>query len=477
MLMMNQEPNQQLGEIIEQFIHSYMAENNNIRSQKVINTADEDTIAHLRGIGFPKKGRPIKEVVNEMRKNVYPYQTFMQHPRFFALVPSPMSLYSWLGDIMTSAYNTHAGSWMLSSSASLLEGEVIRWMCDKAGYPDTAGGLFLSGGSLSNLTALAAARNAKLSEQEYAIGTAYVSDQTHSSVAKGLRILGFRSDQIRKIPSDKNFRMDVSALEKKVIEDQTAGMKPFAIIATAGTTNTGSIDPLNEIADLCEKHNIWLHVDGAYGASILASSKYKSLLSGISRSDSITWDAHKWLMQTYSCSVVLAKENQQLRNCFSTHPEYLKDAETNEEHINYWDLGPELTRPARSLKLWVTLQALGTDAVGEAIEHGVQLAEWAEDEIKKHNHWEIVSPAQLAIVNFRYAPAGLSEQELDSLNKKISKEMVTNGYASVFTTQLNGKTVLRICAIHPDTTEHEIRNTIQLLSNIARSLNEKKALL
>lgn len=261
------------------------------------------------------------------------------------------------------------------------------------------------------------------------------------------------------------------------MDDQAAGMKPFAIIATAGTTNTGSIDPLNEIADLCEKHNIWLHVDGAYGASILASSKYKPLLSGISRSDSITWDAHKWLMQTYSCSVVLAKENQQLRNCFSTHPEYLKDAETNEEYINYWDLGPELTRPARSLKLWVTLQALGTNAVGEAIEHGVQLAEWAEDEIKKHNHWEIVSPAQLAIVNFRYAPTGLSEQELDSLNKRISQEMMTNGYASVLTTQLNGKTALRICAIHPDTTEHEIRNTIQLLSNIARSLNETKAFL
>lgn len=120
---MNQEPSQQLGEIIEQFIHSFIAENNNIRSRKVINTADGDTIAHLRGIGFPKKGRPIQEVVDEMRKNVYPHQTFMQHPRFFALVPGPMSLYSWLGDIMTSAYNTHAGSWMLSSSASLLEGK------------------------------------------------------------------------------------------------------------------------------------------------------------------------------------------------------------------------------------------------------------------------------------------------------------------------------------------------------------------
>ncbi|WP_256873622.1 pyridoxal phosphate-dependent decarboxylase family protein [Paenibacillus kribbensis] len=242
------------------------------------------------------------------------------------------------------------------------------------------------------------------------------------------------------------------------------------IIATAGTTNTGSIDPLNEIADLCEKHNIWLHVDGAYGASILVSSKYKPLLNGISRSDSISWDAHKWLMQTYCCSVILVKEKQHLRNCFSTHPEYLKDAETGEEQINYWDMGPELTRPARSLKLWMTLQALGTNAVGEAIEHGVQLAEWAEDEIKNYNHWEIVSPAQLAIVNFRYAPTGLSNQELDSLNKRISQEMVKNGYASVLTTQLNGKTVLRICAIHPDTTEDEMRNTIQLLSNIGRSI-------
>ncbi|WP_256873623.1 pyridoxal phosphate-dependent decarboxylase family protein [Paenibacillus kribbensis] len=222
---MNREQNQQLGEIIQEFIHSYITSNNNIRSQKVFNTADEDTIAQLRKIGFPKKGRPVKEVVDGMMKNVYPHQAFMQHPRCFAFIPSPMSLFSWLGDIMTSAYNPHAGSWVQSSSASFIEGEVIRWMCDQAGYPDTAGGLFMSGGSMSNLTALAAARNARLSEQEYAIGIAYVSEQTHSSVSKGLRILGLRGDQIRKIPSDKGFRMDVSSLEKAIMDDRAVGMK------------------------------------------------------------------------------------------------------------------------------------------------------------------------------------------------------------------------------------------------------------
>lgn len=464
---------EQLLDGILEFVQSYVAAQNDIKSEKIMQVASDETIARLRHCGIPEKGRAVKEVIKEMVEDIYSNQVIMQHPRWFGFVPSPASLLSWLGDIMTNAYDPHAGSWMQSSAATCIEQEVVAWMCRQAGYPNTSGGIFVSGGSMANLTALTAARNAKLSEFQYGMGTAYVSEQTHSSVSKGLRIIGLRTDQIRKIPTDSDFRMNIPLLKDAVSEDLAAGRIPFAIIANAGSTNTGSIDSFNEIADLCEKHHIWMHVDGAYGASVLASSKYRHRLQGIERGDSISWDAHKWLMQTYSCSAVLVKDKKTLTDSFHTCPEYLKDAAAEDDQINYWDLGPELTRPARSLKLWVTLQVLGSKALGDIIDHSFQLAEWAEDEIRKHAHWEIICPAQQAIVNFRYAPPGLSEAQLDTINQQISKEMLTDGYAGVLTTELKGRKVLRICALHPDADEADMRTTVQLLDNIARQLTKE----
>lgn len=464
---------EQLLDGILEFVQSYVAAQNDIKSEKIMQVANDETIARLRHCGIPEKGRAVKEVIKEMVEDIYSNQVIMQHPRWFGFVPSPVSLLSWLGDIMTNAYDPHAGSWMQSSAASCIEQEVISWMCRQAGYPTASGGIFVSGGSMANLTALTAARNTKLTEFQYSNGIAYVSEQTHSSVSKGLRIIGLRADQIRKIPTDHNFRMDLQMLKAAVSEDLTAGKIPFVIVANAGSTNTGSIDPFHEIAGLCEKYNIWMHVDGAYGASVLVSSSYKHRLRGIERADSISWDAHKWLMQTYSCSVVLVKDRRALMDSFHTCPEYLKDAAAEDDQINYWDLGPELTRPARSLKLWVTLQVLGSKALGDIIDHSFQLAEWAEDEFKKHAHWEIICPAQQAIVNFRYAPSGLCEEELDTLNQQISKEMLTDGYAGVLTTELKGRKVLRICALHPDADEADMRTTVQLLDNIARQLTKE----
>lgn len=450
---MNGTMKEELYQSVKYIAKNYLSAYDEVSAKKAVTIADGDTIEKIRNMGFPKQGRPMKKVIDEMIKEIYENQAIMQHPRFYAFVPSPAAPLSWLGDVMTYAYNPHAGSWLQSSSASCIEQELIKWFCRQAGYPDTAGGLFVSGGSMSNLTALITARNVKLTEAEYGNGTAYISSQTHSCVARGLRIMGIRTDQIMNIPSDENYCMDVSRLEEEIIKDKKAGKKPFAVIATAGTTNTGSIDSLNKIADLCEKHNLWMHVDGAYGGSILVSQKYKHLLDGISRCDSITWDAHKWLFQTYGCSMVLVKNRKYLVDCFSTHPEYLKDAVIENGQTNYWDWGPELTRPARSLKLWFTIQTLGTEKLSQMVEHGVQSAQWAENEIKKHQDWEIVTPAQLAIVNFRYAPKDVEECLLDLINTKISQKIIDNGFACVLTTNLRKKTVLRICTIHPDTTE------------------------
>lgn len=466
--LIRKEQKREMGELMKGFVDSTLDFYENMGTQNVAREADDETIHRLKSRGIPAKGRPVKEVFEEMERDVYANQSLVQHPRCFACVPSPVSLFSWMGDIMTNAYDPHAGSWLNASGAGCIEQETIRWMCGLAGYPETAGGLFVSGGSMANLTALTAARDAKLTYADRELGVAYVSDQTHSSVAKGLHIIGFRPDQVRSIPSDSAFRMKIPELRAAIEADLRAGKKPFAVIATAGTTNTGSIDPLEEIAGICENFSLWMHVDGAYGASVLVSNTHRGLLKGVERSDSLSWDAHKWLMQTYGCSAVLVRDPRYLARTFAVHPEYLKDASAGEGEANFWDLGPELTRPARSLKLWITLQIMGSDAMSDMIDHGYKLAETAEKALRRLPDWEIISPAAQAVINFRYAPAGLSDRVLDELNQKISRELCAGGFAQVLTTELNGKKVLRICALNPATTREDMLETVKLLDDCAR---------
>ena len=216
--------------------------------------------------------------------------------------------------------------------------------------------------------------------------------------------------------------------------------------------------------------NLWFHIDGAYGASVLLSPKYRHLLKGTELADSMSWDAHKWLFQTYGCAMVLVKDIKHLFKSFHVNPEYLKDIEGDAEHINPWDIGMELTRPARGLKLWLTLQVLGTDLIGSAIEHGFELATWAEEALRELDHWEIVSKSQLAMINFRYTSDEISEEALDLLHERISERILASGYAAVFTTVLNGKKVLRICALHPETTRDDMRTTIHMLDTFAREI-------
>lgn len=374
---------------------------------------------------------------------------------------------------MTSAYNIHAGGSKLAPMVNCIEQEVLKWLCQQVGFTENPGGVFVSGGSMANITALTAARDNKLNDETFHLGVAYISDQTHSSVAKGLRIIGIPNNRIRIIPTNEHFQMKTDLLETQIQADIEAGLIPFVVIGTAGTTNTGSIDPFQQISDICTNYHLWFHIDGAYGASVLLSPKYRHLLKGTELADSISWDAHKWLFQTYGCAMVLVKDIKHLFHSFHVNPEYLQDIEGDLDHINTWDIGMELTRPARGLKLWLTLQVLGTDLIGSAIEHGFDLAIWAEEALRELDHWEIVSEAQLAMVNFRYTSEDLTEEETDILNEKISEQILASGYAAIFTTVLNGKKVLRICALHPETTRDDMRTTIHMLDTFAKEIHSK----
>lgn len=460
------ELNKEVGALMKEFTEQTVDFYNDMKSLPVCRPAEKETLEYLKNQSVPAHGRPLQDVYSEMLNNIYSNVLLAQHPRSFSCIPSTASLLAWMGDVMTNAYNPHASCQTNAPAADLIEKKLIRWMCGLAGYPERSGGLFVSGGSVANLTALTVARDAKLTYDERGRAVIYISDQTHYSVAKGLHIIGFRREQIRKIPVDDCFRMNVSALQSAIMNDISNGRKPFAIVASAGTTNTGSVDPLPEISSICHKYGMWMHVDGAFGASALLSERYRKDLSGIELSDSLSWDAHKWLLQTYGCSVVLVRDQSLLANSFAAHPEYLKDAENPDGSAEFWDLGPELTRPARSLKLWLTLQAVGSSKVGKFIEHGCAMAELAEKIIREDPDWEILSPARLGIVNFRYASREkISETELDRINQSISSEISESGFALIFTTELNGKKVLRMCTINPQTTEADIINTIKRLKS------------
>ncbi|RFU27095.1 hypothetical protein B7463_g9243, partial [Scytalidium lignicola] len=464
--------------LASQHITSHFVEmNRDVKEKPIVIVADEEQASSFRQMARPPQhSRQLSAVLSDAEK-IFACRMRMDHPAAFGFIPSPVSPLSFIGDMLTSAFNAHAGSWVQSSGPSAVEGALIRFLAERVGFPETAGGLFVSGGSMANLTALMIARDQKLGQsgQKRAKGVAYVSDQTHSSVAKGLRVLGFTDIQIRKIKCNGLFQMDVEALRSAITLDKEQGMLPFLIVASCGTTNTGSIDPLRAIITLARNQSpsLWVHVDGAYGASVAMSKSHRDLLDGLGEVDSVSWDAHKWLFQTYGCGMALVRERRWLSQSFATGAEYTRDAPDSEDldSPNFWNFGSELTRPARCMKLWFTMQVLGSDAIGEMIDHGFKLADVADAELRRLPNWEIISKAQMAIVNFRYAPPRRNEEELDTLNTAISKSLIQQNVATALTTKLLGKTVIRICSINPNLTEDEMRGIILALDSAAKSLS------
>lgn len=464
---------QNIVEVAQRVLSRALSNRQTLSQQPIVKVIQPDHELELQKLAKPKQEPMSIEKVLTNADEIFQHRVRMDHPRFFGFIPSPASDLSWLGEILNTAYNTHAGSWYQSSGPSSVEKSLITWLAQEiVGLPKSSGGCFVSGGSMANLTAMMVARDQKLTLEERSKGIVYTSDQTHSSVAKGLRILGFHDNQIRKIKCDKKYRLKIEFLEAAIKEDRMVGKKPFLIIGNCGTTNTGSVDPFTELAAIAQHEDLWLHADGAYGASTAFVKSRKSLLQGLELCDSLSWDAHKWLFQTYGCGMVIVRDRKLLVQSFGTSAEYIQDAvEGAEVHPNFWNYSPELTRPSRAMKLWFTLQMLGTDTLESAIERGFVLAEVAESSLTKLADWEILSPAQMGIICFRYAPGDLADEDLNELNRKISKKAIEENLAAPLTTMLDGKLCLRICSIHPDLENREMERIIDGLDRIARSLS------
>jgi glutamate/tyrosine decarboxylase-like PLP-dependent enzyme len=426
----------------------------------------------------PAAGLAAEEVLATVERDVFSSIMYCTHPRHFAWVPGPSNYISVLADALASGVNVCPGTWFETSGPSQIELITTEWLVELCGLPATGGGVFVSGGSVANLTALVAARQIKLggSMRDAVI---YSSAQAHSSNWKNIRILGFQPGQTRLVPVDGRLRLDAAALAAAVEEDRRNGRRPFCVIATAGTTNTGTVDPLQAIADVCEKHDLWMHVDGAYGAAAILTERGRALLKGMERAHSLVLDPHKWLFQPFDIGCCLVRNVRWLEESFSEHPEYLQDTRDKlnmSREVNFCDRSVQLTRAFRALKLWMSIKVYGLDRFGAAIDQGIDNAERAQGLLEDEGRFEIVTPAQLGVVTFRYRPPNCPPLELNKLTHSIFDGIVADGHALLTTTVINGQTVLRLCTINPRTTDDDIRSTIEMIARIGADCDARRKL-
>jgi glutamate/tyrosine decarboxylase-like PLP-dependent enzyme len=407
-------------------------------------------------------------IVQMLEQNVFPYHAREPHPGFLAYVPSCPTFPALLGDWMATGYNFFAGVWPVAAGPNQIEMVVLEWIREWMGLPPGASGLLTSGGSAANMTAVVAARHAAVEKGgDIRKLTVYTTAQAHSSVVRAAWIAGISRDNVRTVEMDERFRMKPDSLRKKVSDDLAAGDQPFMVAASAGTTNTGSVDPIDEIADICRESSLWLHVDAAYAGFAALTEEGRALLGRLERADSITLDPHKWLFVPFECGCLMVREPSRLSDAFRIAPEYLKDVEPGEEEVNFADRGVQLTRYSRALKIWVSVNYFGTSAIAAAIQDAMERARLLESLVAASPDFEILSGAQFGIVCFRAHPAGAAEDQLDDLNERINARVVDGGRFLISSTRLNGHFSLRMCTLGYRTTHDDIR---ELFSTIQAAL-------
>ena len=445
-----------------------------LRSQPVITGLNRRETDALLVRPAPRTGTDFDTVLETLARDVFAHHAREPHPGFLAYVPSCPTFPAVLGDWLATGYNFFAGVWPVASGPNGIEVAVLEWFREWIGMPRGTGGLLTSGGSGANLTAVIAARHAAVGDDASRLArlTMYTSDQAHSSVRRAGWIAGIPREQIRAVPTDTELRIRMEVLAEMVAADRAAGLIPFMVVGNGGTTNTGVVDPMHELAALCAREKLWLHIDAAYGGFGALTERGRRALDGLGRADSVTLDPHKWLFVPFECGCLLVREPRRLADVFRIYPEYLKDVESAGEEINFADYGEQLTRYSRALKIWVSVQYFGTDAIAAAIDQGMDLAALAQRLVEAAPSLELLSPARFGICCFRAHPDGVEEAAaLDALNERILNGVNAGGRYFISSTRLNGAYSLRICVLGYRTTTDDIRG---LIGDIERLASERE---
>jgi aromatic-L-amino-acid decarboxylase len=433
------------------------------------------------GASLPLEGEPLAELLDDCHK-IIENSRHNGHPRFFGYVASPANAPAAFADLIASALNTNLTSWRSGPAGTEIERTVINWLASLIGYSRSdlpAHGLLTSGGSMANMTGLLMAHRAKFPEAgsnglwNSAPMTIYASDQIHMSIPKAADLIGVGRAQVCLIPSDDRFRMQLGLLRETIATDLKNGLKPFCIVGSAGTVNTGAVDPLDEIADVANEFQLWFHIDGAYGALAALDETRRPLFRGLERADSISLDPHKWLYVPIDSGCLLFRDEARARAAFAVEgADYIKVHEQNEdEAFAFWNYGPELSRRFRALKIWLTLRYYGVQRIARTISEDNLVAAYLGEQVKAATDFELLAAPELSICCFRFVSPGLAEAELDGLNTQIMNAVQRGGRAYISSATIGGKFALRACITNFRTTRADIDYTLEIIREAAKGLS------
>lgn len=426
---------------------------------------------HLTAISQPisEKGIDLEEVLSLIDKHVIRCSLNTSGGTYQAYIPGGGVFAAAVGEFIAAATNRYVGVWGAAPIAVEVETSVIRWLCKEVGFPKSAKGILTSGGSLANFSAIVTARETLLA-QNFLSGTIYTSTQVHASVQKAARLAGFPLDNIRAIEIDNQFRIKPLELLKAIEIDKNKGLTPFLIVASAGTTNTGAVDPISTLVDIAKANNMWLHIDAAYGGFFILTERGRELFKNIEKADSITLDPHKGLFLPYGTGCLLVGNGELLKKAHQVGAEYLQDLTLGEDRVNFNDYSPELTRSFRGLRVWLPLKLYGVEAFREYLDEKLDLAIWAYEELKKIPNIEIIAQPQLSVIAFRYKP---KNGNINEINKKFLEKILETQKTFISSTTIDGNLTLRIAILCFRTHLREVQATIDAIKNAIAQLEIK----
>ena len=420
----------------------------------------------------PEDGEPFEKILSDVDRLIVPGMVHWSHPMFLGYFGWTTTAPGILGEILSAPLNVNAMTWRTCPAATELETVVIDWLRQWLGLPDEFGGVVYDTASVGIMHALAVAREQAapytrklgLTNRDLPRFRIYTSDQAHSSAEKAAIALGLGEKNVIRVRSDDEFRLDVNSLGQTIAHDRQAGLQPMAVVATVGTTSTASVDPILEIAKICQEQKIWLHIDGAYGGGFAMLPEYRWLGEGWEMADSIVINPHKSLFVPLDFSVLYVRDLERLRHVFTLVPEYLR-GDTVEAEKNYMDYGIQLGRRFRALKAWVIWRSLGREGIVTRLREQIRLANLLANWIKKDNRFELAAPVSMGVVCFRFI--GADEKKLDNLNSELVKRINASGRAYLTQTKLRGRTVMRIGFGNVLTTEEHLRKAWELIRQTA----------
>ena len=442
-----------LGNAVPRIINDYAAA---LDSRRVTPAATPAELEHLFNEPLPETGIAIEDILRRFREDIEPNAMGVPSPKYFGQFnPTPLPIGVW-ADVLSSLLNQNAGAWRNGPTSAMIEARVIRWLCDLLEYGADSFGTLASGGSEANLIALKCARDKAVSSiKDRGLRSAerdlvvYASEQCHYSIDKSVDLLGLGRESLRKIPTDENFHIRLDALQQEIDKDRAAGRLPCCIVGVAGTTSTGVIDPLADLAALAREHRCWFHVDAAYGAPLAFSAKHKQRLRGITLADSVTFDPHKWMFVPFACGATLVRDGGGvLRDSFDMSPEYLSEdrggADVEFDFFRYGQMG---TRRFNSLKLWMALKFMGRQGYAQTVERQIDLTNYLASKLDRLPGFKRLGQVETAVCCFRYLPDSLAQSsgvEQDRMQQRLQQTIERSGEAWLTTTVLHGRRALRV---------------------------------